>query len=119
MLVGRQRHLLHRYRPGGVVLEALAGGGRLLFSERIHFCVCIRLVSSTSPRLCWSSVGGCFAAPLFVGGYFAAELCWRMLCRRRRWLEFSTDGCFAAVVGWSGGYFATLLGLQIFTPLVV
>ena len=79
MLVGRQRHLLHRSRPGGVVLEALAGGGRLLFSERIHFCACIRLVSSTSPRLHWSSVGGCFAALLFVGGYFAAVLLWQML----------------------------------------
>ena len=28
--------------------------------------------------------------------------CWRMLCCRRRWLEFSSDGCFAIVVGWSG-----------------
>ena len=36
-----------------------------------------------------------------------------------RWLEFSSDGCFAVVVGWSGGCFAILLGLRIFAPLAV
>ena len=54
-------------------------------------------------------VGGCFTAPLFVGGYFAAVLLWWMLCCRRRWSEFSSGGCFAAAVGWSGGCFATCL----------
>jgi len=53
---------------------------------------------------------------------------WRILCHcaaladalpPRRWLEFSSNGCFAAVVGRSGGCFATLFLLQIFAPLVV
>jgi len=42
-----------------------------------------------------------------------------MLCRHLRWFEFSSDGCFAVVVGWSGGFFATLFVLQIFAPLAV
>ena len=62
---------LRRSLPRGVVLEALAGGGRWLFSGRIHFCACLRLVYSASSRSCWSSVSGCFAAVLL----------WRMLCR--------------------------------------
>ena len=77
MLVGRRRHFLRRSLPGGVVLEALAGDGRLLFSGRIHFCACLHLVSSTSSRSCWLSFGGCFAAVLLE----------RMLCRCRRWLS--------------------------------
>ena len=52
----------------------------------------------------------------------------RMLCRCAaladalppcRWLEFSSDGCFAVVVGWSGGCFATVFVLQIFAPLAM
>jgi len=72
--------------------------------------LCLPLFSSsTSSRSRWSSVGGCFAAVLL----------WRMLCRRRRWLEFSSGGCFAAVVDWSGGCFATLIVLRIFAPLAM
>jgi len=59
----------------------------------------------------WSSTGGCFSTPLFIGGYFAVVQLWRMLCRRRRWLQFTSGGCFAAIAGWSGGYFATLFAL--------
>jgi len=53
---------------------------------------------------------------------------WQMLCRCAaladalppcRWLEFSSDGCFAVVVGQSGGCFATLIVLLIFAPLTV
>jgi len=36
-----------------------------------------------------------------------------------RWLEFSSDGCFAVVDGRSGGCFATVFVLQIFAPLAV
>ena len=55
---------------GGVVLEAPTGDGRLLFSERIHFCACLCLVplhrlgrvgrrlAVTLPLYC---SGGCFA----------------------------------------------------------
>jgi hypothetical protein len=42
-----------------------------------------------------------------------------MLCRRRRWLDFFSGGCFAAVVDWSGGCFATLFVLRIFAPLAM
>ena len=79
-------------------MEALVGGGRLLFSERIHVYACFRLVSSTSPSLCWSSVGGCFAASLrkrilcrcaALADALRPSLLveihfWRMLCRRCR-----------------------------------
>ena len=62
---------MRRSLPGGVVLEALAGGGRWLFSRRIHFCACLCLVYFASSRSRWSSVGRCFAAVLL----------WQMLCR--------------------------------------
>jgi len=79
-------------------LEALVDGGRLRFSKRIHVCTCLRLVSSTSPSLCWSSVGGCFAAALrkrilcrcaaladaLPPSSLVEILFWRMLCRRCR-----------------------------------
>ena len=90
-------------------MEALASGGRLLFSERIHFCACLRLVFSTSSRSHWSLVGECFAAMRL----------WWMLCRHHCWFEFSSDRCFAVAVGGSGGCFTTLFVLQIFAPLEV
>jgi len=34
-------------------------------------------------------------------------------------VEFSSDGCFAVVVGRSGACFATLIVLLIFAPLAV
>ena len=72
--------------------------------------LCLPLFSSsTSSRSRWLSVGGCFAVVLL----------WRMLCRRRRWLDFFSGGCFAAVVDWSGGCFATLIVLRIFAPLAM
>ena len=71
-------------------------------SRRGSTSACLRLVSSTLLRLCWSPVGGCFAAPLFASGFFAAVLLWRMLYRHHRWLESTLCGCLAAVVGWSG-----------------
>ena len=108
MLVGRRRRFLRRSLPGGVVLEALAGDGRLLFSERIRFCACPCLVPLHRP----GRVGRRLAVTLpmyYSGGCFAAVvLLWRMLCRHRRWVEFTLGGCFAAAVGWSGGCFATL-----------
>ena len=59
--------------PGGIVLEALASGGRLLFSGRFHFCACFHLVSSTLLRLRCPSVGGCMLCRLCLR--------WRILCR--------------------------------------
>ena len=72
--------------------------------------LCLPLFSSsTSSRLRWSS----------VGGFFAVVLLWWMLCCGRRWLEFSSGGCFAAAVGWVGGCFATLVVLHIFALFAV
>ena len=75
---------LRRSLAVGVVLEALAGDGRLLFSERIRFLRLPLLSSSTSSRSRWSSVGGSLLL-YYASGCFAAVLLWRMLCRRRRW----------------------------------
>ena len=62
---------LRRSLAVGVVLKALAGDGRLLFSERIRFCACLcfvplhrpgrvgRRLAVTLPLFC---SGGCFAS---------------------------------------------------------
>ena len=77
MLVGRRRRPLRRSLAGGVVLDALAGGGRLPFSERIRFCACLGLVPLHRPGR--------------VGRRLAVAL-----------LPYCSGGCFAAVVvGWS------------------
>ena len=119
MLVGGRRRFLHRSLPGGVVLEALAGDGRLLFSGRIRFCVCPCLVPLHRPGRFGRRLA--VTLPLYYsGGCFATVvLLWRMLCRQRCWVEFTWGGCFAAAVGWSGGCFAILFLLQIFAPLAL
>ena len=74
----------------GVILEALTGGGRRLFSETFHFCVCPRLAFFASSRSRWSSVAD------------ALPLC----C--------SLGGCFAVVViGWSSLWADALLSLLV------
>ena len=80
MLVGQRHRFLCRFLLGGVVLEALTAGGRLLFSERIHFCL-PSLSFLYIAQVVLVAVGGCFAAPLFVSGYFTVVLLWQMLCR--------------------------------------
>ena len=82
MMVRRRRHPLRRSLPGGIVLEALASGGRLLFSGRFHFCACLHLVPlHCSGYVVLQLADACFAASVFVGGYFAAVQLWRILCR--------------------------------------
>ena len=75
---------LRRSLAVGVVLEALAGDGRLLFSERIRFCACLCLV----PLHRLGRVGRRLAV-LYRCTTLADALSlycfWRMLCRRRRW----------------------------------
>ena len=97
----------------GVVLEALTGGGRRLFSETIHFCACPRLASSASSRSHWSSVVDALSLCCSLGGCFATVII--------GWSSIRADALpsLLVVVGWSGGCFATLLGLQIFAPLAV
>ena len=110
MLVGRRRRFLRRSLPGGVVLEVLAGGGRLLFSGWLHFCACLHLVFSTSSRSRWSLVGGCFAAVLL----------WRMLYHHRRWLSlFGRMLCrHYWLVGWMLCHLVCVADLRTFGDVV-
>jgi hypothetical protein len=88
-----------------------SGGVRLLSSESFRFYAFLRSVGSTLFGLRRSLSGGCFATPLR----------WRILCRRyvladalppsSCWLGIASGGCFAAMVGWSGGCFAILVAL--------
>ena len=110
MLVGRRRRFLHRSLPGGVVLEVLAGGGRLLFSGWLHFCACLHLVFSTSSRSRWSLVGGCFAAVLL----------WRLLYRRRLVESLWVDALppLYWLVGWMLCHLVCVADLRTFGDVV-
>jgi hypothetical protein len=107
MLVGRLWRLWHHSLPGGVVLEVFAGGGHLHSSEIIHFCACLCLASSASSCVGHQLVDALSPLsllaetlpPLYSDGCFAAAVL----------VGDCSGGCFAAVVGWSGGCFGTLL----------
>jgi len=98
-------------------LGSSAGGGRLLFSENLRFCACLRSFRLHRLRLYWSSSGGCFAAVLLAGGYFAAVLLWRILCRCR--CVGNRFGRMLCRLDRSGGCFATFVVLLILAALAL
>jgi len=86
---------LHHSFAGGIISEAL---------PVVVVVACLpSLVLAALFELQRSSSGGCFAAILFFGGYFAAVWPWRMLCRRL----CASVQADALPSGGSGGCFAT------------
>jgi hypothetical protein len=82
-------------------LGSSAGDGRLLSLESFRFYACLHSALSASSGLHWSSAGGCFAAPLFSGGYFAAVMLWWILCHCRHigWSSLQADALPSWLVG--------------------
>ena len=110
MLIRQRRLLWRRFLPGDVVLEAL-----------LVAVIC-------SPWRASASASACASFHLHRPGraWSSDSLRWRILCRRSgladvlppssRWLKVASGGYFAAVVGCSGGCFATFVRPLTFVP---
>lgn len=100
-------------------LGSFGGGRRLLSSESFRFCAYLRSVASTLFGLRRSSSGRCFAASLFAADALPSFALAVALSPLSCWSGTTSDGCFAAVVCWLDGCFATFVVLSIFAALTL